>query len=382
MANKIVFLNQKLHQSISSDADIAFPNENLYSKKIWILNEYKKQNGELFLSQDDSEASEKNLDSSKITNSLKEKIKYHNDKFLNKVSLSQIKRVYERGIEAFCSQRPNTIKEEWAMARANMFLKMMRGGEVKESYRLADQDIGKTSSSYQIQAGEIIVFSSKEDSIDFIEDIDEEFFEDIFQKNATNVSYSINKSFENDEYIVDLIKNIEYKDPFDYFAKVDIEQETGNEELDIILASFVDSDFDFDVIKDFIDDDIDSNNPHEKFIGSSIISFSKTNEDKISEVYKKYHDTVNMGYNALETWSKNPCSRSASLSRSPIARNLNLLSKKKQDWTMADVRSANRTISFVSRMKGAEQGEKVKGPDGESCPSKRDISLKNWAYNP
>lgn len=105
------------------------------------------------------------------------------------------------------------------------------------------------------------------------------------------------------------------------------------------------------------------------------------NADEIQEVYTKYHQTVNMSASQLEAWSNNPCSKGASLDRSPIARNLKLLRKKKEDWTMADVKSANRTISFVSRMKGAEQGEKIE-VDGKSCPSKRDISLKNWAYNP
>ena len=33
----------------------------------------------------------------------------------------------------------------WAMARVNTFLKMMRGGKVKESYRKADQDIAKAA---------------------------------------------------------------------------------------------------------------------------------------------------------------------------------------------------------------------------------------------
>jgi hypothetical protein len=105
-------------------------------------------------------------------------------------------------------------------------------------------------------------------------------------------------------------------------------------------------------------------------------------QDKIDEVYSKYHATVNMGYSALKSWAENPCSKVASLSRGPINRNLNLLSKGKGEWTMSDVRSANRTISFVSRMKGAEQGEKTKGSDGRSCPSRRDVSLKNWAYSP
>jgi len=98
----------------------------------------------------------------------------------------------------------------------------------------------------------------------------------------------------------------------------------------------------------------------------------------IDEVYAKYHDTVNMSYSELEAWSKTECSKLASLDRSPINRNLRLLSIKKADWGANEVKSANRTISFVSRMKNMEQGQ----PVNKTCPSKRDISLKNWAYNP
>jgi hypothetical protein len=98
----------------------------------------------------------------------------------------------------------------------------------------------------------------------------------------------------------------------------------------------------------------------------------------IDEVYAKYQDTVNMSYSELEAWSKTECSKLASLDRSPINRNLRLLSTKKADWGANEVKSANRTISFVSRMKNMEQGQ----PVNKTCPSKRDISLKNWAYNP
>lgn len=101
-------------------------------------------------------------------------------------------------------------------------------------------------------------------------------------------------------------------------------------------------------------------------------------EDIINEVYAKYHDVVNMSYSELDAWSKTDCSKLASLDRSPITRNLNLLSKKKSEWGATEVKSANKTISFVSRMKNMEQGQ----PVSDKCPSKRDISLKNWAYNP
>jgi len=100
--------------------------------------------------------------------------------------------------------------------------------------------------------------------------------------------------------------------------------------------------------------------------------------EMVDEVYAKYHDTVNMSYSELEAWSKTECSKLASLDRSPINRNLRLLSTKKADWGANEIKSANRTISFVSRMKNMEQGQ----PVNKTCPSKRDISLKNWAYNP
>jgi hypothetical protein len=84
--------------------------------------------------------------SEKTTNALKEKVKEHNEKSSKKVTLGQLKRVYRRGAGAFStSHRPNMSRHGWAMARVNTFLKMMRGGKVKESYRKADQDIAKAA---------------------------------------------------------------------------------------------------------------------------------------------------------------------------------------------------------------------------------------------
>lgn len=101
-------------------------------------------------------------------------------------------------------------------------------------------------------------------------------------------------------------------------------------------------------------------------------------EDRIAEAYKRFHEEVNMGPAKLRAWADNPCSRKASLSREPINRNLRLLETPREKWTLATARSAMRTVSFVSRMKGAEQGK----PAAKGCPSKRDISLRNWAYWP
>lgn len=101
--------------------------------------------------------------------------------------------------------------------------------------------------------------------------------------------------------------------------------------------------------------------------------------ERLNEVYASWRSTVNMSASELERWSDNPCSRKASLNPSAvISRNLRLLRKKKSEWDSRDIKDANRTISFVSRMRGMPKGE----PVAEGCPSKRDISLRNWAYNP
>ena len=85
--------------------------------------------------------------SEKTTNSLKEKVKEHNSKHSKKVTLGQLKKVYRRGSGAFStSHRPNMSRHGWAMARVNMFMKMVRGGKVKDSYRKADQDVASASS--------------------------------------------------------------------------------------------------------------------------------------------------------------------------------------------------------------------------------------------
>lgn len=108
------------------------------------------------------------------------------------------------------------------------------------------------------------------------------------------------------------------------------------------------------------------------------IELKAEDDKKLNEVYSSYHSTVNMSASELETWSKNECSKKASVSRAPIKRNLELLRTKKESWTSKHIRWANRTISFVSRMKGNDSGE----PAADGCPSKKTISLKNWAYDP
>tara|TARA_R110002012_G_scaffold32739_1_gene96300 strand:- start:298 stop:1278 length:981 start_codon:yes stop_codon:yes gene_type:complete len=87
--------------------------------------------------------------SEKIVTALKNKVKEHNSKYSKKVNLGQLKKVYRRGSGAFSSShRPGKSRGQWAMARVNTFLKMVRGGKVKKSYRAADSDIAKGSEDY------------------------------------------------------------------------------------------------------------------------------------------------------------------------------------------------------------------------------------------
>lgn len=90
--------------------------------------------------------------SEKVVSALKNKVKEHNENHSKKVTLSQLKKIYRRGAGAFSSShRPNKTRGQWAMARVNMFLKMVRGGKVKKSYRAADQDVAKGSEDYYIE---------------------------------------------------------------------------------------------------------------------------------------------------------------------------------------------------------------------------------------
>lgn len=97
----------------------------------------------------------------------------------------------------------------------------------------------------------------------------------------------------------------------------------------------------------------------------------------VDSYYRKYKKNTNMSHSELKKWYKNPCSKKASLNRKPIRRNLRLLKKPKTEWKPKDVKDAKKTISFNRRMRKVKRGKPV-------CNklSKRDISLKNWAYDP
>lgn len=104
----------------------------------------------------------------------------------------------------------------------------------------------------------------------------------------------------------------------------------------------------------------------------------KASEEEIDERFTDYKAAVNMSASELERWSETECSKLASQDRGPVRRNLELLRTNKADWTDKHYDWAGQTIAFIARMRKVEQGKPVR----EGCPSKRDISLKNWAFDP
>ena len=105
-------------------------------------------------------------------------------------------------------------------------------------------------------------------------------------------------------------------------------------------------------------------------------------EEEIAQRYDEYMKAVNMTYSELKAWSETECSRLASLDRSPINRNLELLETNKADWTSKHFEWAGKTIGFINRMRENTAGESMVDKNGRECGSKRTISLKNWAYDP
>lgn len=84
----------------------------------------------------------KNEFSDRILEYLKLKLEKFNAKTEKSATLSQLQKVYRRGSQAFNSiNKPGKTRGQWAIARVNMFLKMIQGSRVKDSYRKADQDI-------------------------------------------------------------------------------------------------------------------------------------------------------------------------------------------------------------------------------------------------
>lgn len=93
-------------------------------------------------------------------------------------------------------------------------------------------------------------------------------------------------------------------------------------------------------------------------------------------IYRKYNEATNMGYSKLLRWSKNSCSKEASIGRTAINRNLRLKSKNISSWSIKDLKDALKAISYLARAK------KINSSNILDCGyTKNEIALKNWAYD-
>jgi len=82
--------------------------------------------------------------SAKTTKALQNKVAEHNEKAPNgrKATLGQLKAVYRRGAGAFSSShRPGKTRDQWAMARVNAYLKLLKSGRPKNPNYKQDNDL-------------------------------------------------------------------------------------------------------------------------------------------------------------------------------------------------------------------------------------------------
>ena len=82
--------------------------------------------------------------SAKVETALKNKVKEHNEKAPagRKATLGQLKAVYRRGAGAYSSShRPGKTRDQWAMARVNAYLKLLRSGRPANPNYKQDNDL-------------------------------------------------------------------------------------------------------------------------------------------------------------------------------------------------------------------------------------------------
>lgn len=87
-----------------------------------------------------------------ISSILEAKEKQYNEENENQITLDQLKKVYRRGSAVYShSHLIDKTRGQLALARVNNFLKLSKGREVSDSYRLADKDILEGEETYYIE---------------------------------------------------------------------------------------------------------------------------------------------------------------------------------------------------------------------------------------
>lgn len=101
--------------------------------------------------------------SKKVEDSLKTKVKEHNEKSDRKATLGMLKAVYRRGAGAFSSShRPDQNRNSWAMARVNAFLYLLKSGKPRNPAYTTDYDLLPASHPKSTKSSNSIVASANE----------------------------------------------------------------------------------------------------------------------------------------------------------------------------------------------------------------------------
>lgn len=92
--------------------------------------------------------------SEKVAHMLESKANLYNEKYETNLTFAQLSKVYTRGLKVFNNtHKPGISLHQWAIARVNLFLKMLSGGQVKNEYQLLDADVAHASSGIIIESG-------------------------------------------------------------------------------------------------------------------------------------------------------------------------------------------------------------------------------------
>jgi starvation-inducible DNA-binding protein len=101
--------------------------------------------------------------SDKVETALRNKVKDHNEKAPSgrQATLGQLKAVYRRGAGAFSSShRPGMARDQWAMARVNAYLHLLKSGSPKNPKYTQDNDLLPSKHPKATLASETVIASA------------------------------------------------------------------------------------------------------------------------------------------------------------------------------------------------------------------------------
>lgn len=109
-------------------------------------------------------------------------------------------------------------------------------------------------------------------------------------------------------------------------------------------------------------------------------NFYIENKELVNKRYRFFKSLVNMSYEEMKLWAKEPCSRAASIKvKEVISRVTRLLRKPKETWTRKDYIDSGKVTSYLSR--AIKIKDSIKSAS-KTCPKgKNYYALKNWAFD-